>query len=76
MTREELARFVLQVAEGSYAQEDWERIAVNHYPDKKMEEARVKLVRYVSGYAAPPEQAHLSLKELLIAMAADLKSSS
>ena len=75
MTRDDLARFILQVAEGSYSTADWQRIAVNHYRDEKMEGARVKLVRYVSGYAAPPEEAHLSLKELLVAIAADLKAS-
>jgi hypothetical protein len=74
MTRDDLARFILQVAEGSYSTDDWQRIAVNHYRDEKMEDARVKLVRYVSGHAAPPEEAHLSLKELLVAIAAELKA--
>ena len=50
ITKEDLSRFILQVAEGSYSRDDWQRIAVNHYSDKKMEEARRKLVRYVCGY--------------------------
>jgi hypothetical protein len=74
MTRDDLERFILQVAEGSYSRDDWERIAVNHYRDEKMEAARVKLVRYALGYAAPPEESHLSLKELLVAVAAELKA--
>ena len=57
-----------------YSPADWERIAVNHYRDEKMEAARVKLVRYALGYAAPPEESHLSLKELLVAVAAELKA--
>jgi len=74
MTRDELARFILQVADGSYAPEDWQRIAVNHYRDDKMEAARVKLVRYALGYAPPAEEEHLSLKELLVTVAAELKA--
>ena len=75
MTKDDLARFILQVAEGAYSTADWQRIAVNHYQDEKMEDARVKLVRYVSGYAAPPEEAHLSLKERLVAIATNLRAS-
>lgn len=74
MTKDDLARFILQVAEGSYSREDWERIAVNHYRDDKMEAARVKLVRYALGYPPPPEEAHLSLKELLIGVVTELRA--
>ena len=74
ITREELAGFILQVAEGNYSKEDWARIAVNHYSDERIEDARRKLVRYVCGYAPPADQAHLSLKQLLIAIAAELRS--
>lgn len=74
ITKEELTRFILQVSEGSYTPEDWTRIAVNHFSDGKMEDARRKLVRYVLGYAPPKEEAHLSLKELLVAIVAELKS--
>jgi len=74
VTKEELARFILQVSEGTYAAEDWSRIAVAHYRDEKMETARVKLVRYALGYPAPPEESHLSLKALLVAVAAELKA--
>jgi hypothetical protein len=72
MSRHDLARFILQVAEGSYSTDDWQLIAVNHYQDEKMEEARRKLVRYASGYPAPPNEAHLSLKQLLVAVASEL----
>jgi hypothetical protein len=73
ITKEQLARFILQVSEGSYPSEDWQRIAVNHYSDEKMEDARRKLVRYVLGYPPPKEEEHLSLKERLVAIAATLK---
>ena len=73
ITKDDLARFILQVSEGSYPPEDWARIAVNHYPDKKMEDARRKLVRYALGYPPPSEEEHLSLKELLVSIAATLK---
>ena len=73
ITRDDLARFILQVSEGVYPPEDWERFAVNHYRDEKMEDARRKLVRYVLGYSPPPEERDLSLKERLVAIAATLK---
>ena len=72
ITKDDLARFILQVSEGNYHPEDWQRIAVNHYRDAKMEEARRKLVRYVLGYPPPREKEHLSLKERLVAIAATL----
>jgi hypothetical protein len=73
ITKDDLMRFILQVSEGTYSPEDWSRIAVNHYRDEKMEEARRKLVRYVLGYPSPKEEEHLSLKERLVAIAATLK---
>jgi len=73
MTKDDLARFILEVADGSYSSDDWQRLAVNHYQDEKMEAARVKLVRYVLGYAVAPEEAHLSLRDRLVALAAELK---
>ena len=73
ITKDELMRFILQVSEGAYSLEDWGRIAVNHYHDEKMEEARRKLVRYVLGYPPPKEDEHLSLKERLVTIAATLK---
>jgi hypothetical protein len=73
ITKDDLARFILQVSEESYLPEDWQRIAVNHYRDEKMEEARGKLVRYVLGYPPPKEEEHLSLKERLVKIAASLK---
>ena len=72
ITKQELSRFILQVAEGSYSADDWRRLAVNHYSDDKMEESRRKLVRYVLGYAPPPEQAGWTLKELLHGIVAEL----
>jgi hypothetical protein len=72
ITKDDLSRFILQVAERSYSRDDWQRIAVNHYSDEKMEEARRKLVRYVCGYAPPPEQSGLTLKELLHDIIAEL----
>ncbi|MGE5306725.1 MAG: hypothetical protein ACM3TN_25755 [Alphaproteobacteria bacterium] len=78
ITKEELASFITQVADGDYSQKDWERIAMNHYQDTRMEEARVKLVRYVLGY--PPskkdeqEDKDRTLKERLVAIAAALKA--
>jgi len=74
ITREELAEFILQVADGNYSKEDWVRIAVNHYSDERIEEARRKLVRYVLGYPPPADQAQLSLKQLLSIIAAELRS--
>ena len=74
ITRDQLARFILQVSEGSYAREDWERIAVNHYHDDKMEDARRKTVQYVLGYPAVAEEVHLSLKERLVAVASTLRT--
>ena len=74
ITKEELARFIIQVSEENYSREDWGRIAVNHYHDDEMEEARRKLVRYVLGYPPPQEEEHLSLKERLVAIAAKLKA--
>jgi hypothetical protein len=73
ITKDELARFIIQVSEGTYSKEDWQRIAVNHYVDGKMEEARRKLVRYVLGYPPPKEEEHLSLKERLVKIAMSLK---
>jgi len=52
ITKDDLARFILQVSEGSYAPEDWARVAVSHYPDEKMEDARRKLVRYALGLSS------------------------
>jgi hypothetical protein len=72
-TKEDLARFILQVSEGLYSEEDWSRIAVAHYEDKEMEDARRKLVRYVLGYPPAKEENHLSLKERLAAVADRLK---
>jgi hypothetical protein len=73
VTRDELAQFILQVSEEKYSHEDWVRIAVNHYNDEKMEDARRKMVRYVLGYPPPSEEKHLSLKELLLKIVAELE---
>ena len=74
MSRNDLAKFILQVADGSYSTDDWQSIVVNHYQDEKMEDARRKLVQYASGHPAPPNEAHLSFKQLLVAVADELKA--
>jgi hypothetical protein len=56
ITRTELAQFIRKVADGTHSQQDWERIAVNHYHDKEMENARRELVRICLGYAGNLDQ--------------------
>jgi hypothetical protein len=51
ITRTELAEFIRKVADGTHSQQDWERIAVNHYHDEAMEDARRELVWICLGYA-------------------------
>ena len=72
ITKDELRRFILQVSEGTYPPEDWNRIALQHYDNEEMEDARRKLVRYSLGYPPPEAEKHLTLKELLVAIAATL----
>ncbi len=73
ITREDLARFILQVSEEFYSKEDWERIAINHYPDDEMEEARIELVRHVLDSPTVREEERPSRKERMVAIAAKLK---
>jgi hypothetical protein len=73
ITKDDLKQFILQVSEGSYSWEDWQRIAVNHYSDEKMEDARREMVHYVLDYPPPLGEAHLSLKEHLLKIATKLK---
>ena len=73
-TRKDLAQFIVAVSRGDYSKEDWQRIAVTHYTDEAMEEARRKLVRYILGYPAPIDQAHKSVCNLLIEVAKELES--
>ena len=72
ITKDELRRIILQVSEGTYPPEDWNRIALQHYDNEEMEDARRKLVRYSLGYPPPEAEKHLTLKELLVAIAATL----
>jgi len=69
ITKDELAQFILQVADGAYSQDDWQKIAVNHYTDEEMEDARIEMVRYVLGYG----DKQLSLKKRLLKIASKLK---
>ncbi|MCX6899913.1 MAG: hypothetical protein NT105_14585 [Verrucomicrobia bacterium] len=73
ITKDELAQFILQVSDGTYSPEDWQKIAVNHYKDEKMEDARREMVRYVLGYPPPSGEEQLSLKERLLKIASRLK---
>ena len=67
ITKDELAQFILQVADGAYSQDDWQKIAVNHYTDEEMEDARIEMVRYVLGYG----DKQLSLKKRLLKIEAN-----
>ena len=51
ITKTDLAQFIRNVANGTHSQQDWERIAVNHYCDEAMEAARRELVKICLGYA-------------------------
>ena len=73
ITRDELADFITRLSEESTSQEEWFRFALNHFTDGKMETARRTFVRYCLGYPPPQDEAHLSLKERLVAIAATLK---
>jgi hypothetical protein len=57
ITRTELAEFIRKVAEGTHSRQEWERIAVNHYHDEAMENARRELVRICLGYAGDLDEA-------------------
>jgi hypothetical protein len=74
ITKDDLTKFILQVAEGLYSRDDWQKIAVNHYEDEKMEDARREMVRYVLGYPAPDGEEQLPIKEHLMKIAAKLKT--
>ena len=75
MTREALAQFIEEVASGNYLVEDWKGIAVNHYSDTVMEEARRELVRYVGGHKEPRSASFENQKEALLDVARRLRDS-
>jgi hypothetical protein len=47
-THEELARFIARALAGDIDRKDWDRLIVNHYHDKAMEETRVQCVRLIA----------------------------
>jgi hypothetical protein len=74
MTRDQLAHFIEEVASGSNSSGDWERIAVNHYKDMEIEEARRELVRYVGGHEDPRGAGFKDQNEALIDIARRLRA--
>lgn len=75
MTHDALAAFIEEVASGSYSGEAWERIAVNHYSDAEIEEARRELVRYVGGHKDPRSAGFENQEEALLDISRRLRDS-
>jgi hypothetical protein len=73
ITRDEFIAFILRVASGAYSDADWQRMAITHYGDERMEDARRKLVRYVLSSPAPKKES-VSSDQRLISLAAALKN--
>jgi hypothetical protein len=64
----EFAAFIRKVADGAETKEEWNRYAVNHYSEEKIESSRSELVRLKLGYITDKEKRN-ELNELLKSLA-------
>ncbi|MEO0511083.1 MAG: hypothetical protein AAF065_14630 [Verrucomicrobiota bacterium] len=67
-TPKQFAVFIRKVANGTATKEEWDRCAVNHYANEKMEASRSELVRLKLGYTTEEEKKS-ELNELLNSLA-------
>jgi hypothetical protein len=70
VTKKELAAFIAKVANEAHSRHEWQQVAVAHYRDPVMEEARRKLVHLVNHESKQmsQEQFEEALNGLLVSL--------
>lgn len=74
ITKANLVELISAVASGDYSRDAWKAVAVNHYSDVAMEDARRKLVKWTIDFEDKGILKEEDYRELLTSLAADLQT--